>query len=377
MDKKPPFNNDETNEVEFSLLEMLQTIYSKRKKVITFLIFGLVFGFFYAFLFNPNEYKARAVILPISNPIETGTSGLLKQFGKLGGISLDGGSSSEGIPPGLYPNVVNSTPFLLYISNQKVSISELDSSILVYDYFDKHHSNGFGGFLRSWTIELPDKIMGLFRGTKEWNISENKRDIDSPIRLSKKQQSVLNTLNDRISVELDEDVGTVDVHVKMPDPILTAEIAVLTLNYLTEYSIAFKTDKLLANQEFIQGRFEEAQKRFYKAQEKLATFNDRNQNLTLARAQAEKERLEADYNLTFDLYNGLSQQLEESRIKVQEKTPAFKILEPVQIPLNKSSPRKLVIIFICSFFGLIFGLFWVLYGKYIKDFISQISLKNS
>ncbi len=358
-------------EVEFSLFENLQLILINRKKIAFYIGGGLVIGLLFAFLFNPEEYKSRAVILPVSNSFEPGASGLLKQFGKLGGISLGGPSSNEGIPPGLYPNVVNSTPFLLYISSQSVAVEETDSNMQVFDYFNTYHRSGFGGFLRSWTIELPDKIMGLLREKKEADTSFTEVE-NMPIQLTKKQLTVINILNDRITVKLDEEIGIVELHVMMPEPKMAAQVATLTLNYLMEYSIAFKTDKERANQEFIQGRYEDAKERFYEAQEKLALFNDRNQNLTLARAQAEKERLEAEYNLTFNLYNGLSQQLEETRIKVQEKTPAFKVLEPVQIPLKKSSPRKLLIILLFGLGGLVVGITAALYGPYFRDFYDRL-----
>jgi uncharacterized protein involved in exopolysaccharide biosynthesis len=60
------------------------------------------------------------------------------------------------------------------------------------------------------------------------------------------------------------------------------------------------------------------------------------------------------------VYSELAKRLESQQIKVKEDTPVFTILEPVSIPLDKSEPKRGLIILISLFTGLIVGVFLVL-----------------
>ena len=48
--------------------------------------------------------------------------------------------------------------------------------------------------------------------------------------------------------------------------------------------------------------------------------------------------------LTFNVYNTLAQKLEQDKLRVQEETPVYTVIEPSTIPLKASSPRKLIIL---------------------------------
>ena len=48
--------------------------------------------------------------------------------------------------------------------------------------------------------------------------------------------------------------------------------------------------------------------------------------------------------LTFNVYNTLAQKLEQDKLRVQEETPVYTVIEPATIPLKASSPRKLIIL---------------------------------
>ena len=377
MEEQSQHPDRNTQEVEFSFLAMTTTLFQGRKRLLRFLLVALVFGLIWAFLFNPDRYRSSAVILPISEtPDVGGASKLLKQFKGLGGFSL-GDQGGDRIPPDLYPNITSSTPFLLYLADQEVPFSTLDVSPLkVYDYYADYKDQGLGGTLRSWTIGLPNKIKSWFK-SDDGGVAPQDSLQEGPVALTESQLEIMEMIRSSVSVELDEVAGIIRVAVEMPDPHAAAAITQLTLDYLTDYSIRYKTEKEKDNLNFVTERLEEAKNRFHEAQEALAVFRDRNQSMVSAMAATEKERLEAEYNLTFNIYNTLAQQLEEARIKVQEKTPVFKVLEPVMVPVMKSSLRKRSIIVISLVLGLISGVLWILYGAYVTRFIRIVRGKEA
>ncbi len=70
----------------------------------------------------------------------------------------------------------------------------------------------------------------------------------------------------------------------------------------------------------------------------LAVFDDKNQNVVTSLAKTERQKLQYDYDLAYEVYKSLAQQLEEGKIKVKEETPVFTIIEPIVIPIQKSEP---------------------------------------
>jgi len=93
----------------------------------------------------------------------------------------------------------------------------------------------------------------------------------------------------------------------------------------------------------------------------LAEFRDKNKNVTSALARTQEERLQSDYQLAFDVYSGLAQQLEQARIKVKEDTPILSVLKPVTVPLeDNASGFTTLVIFI--FLGAAVGVGWI-FGK--------------
>ncbi|MFW5803809.1 MAG: GNVR domain-containing protein, partial [bacterium] len=282
-------------------------------------------------------------------------SGLLAQFGGLAGINLGGAQPGEIISPQLYPNIVHSTPFMLNILEHTVYFSNDDKEYKIYDYFSGIYKSSLMGNIKEYTIGLPGKILGLFRIKEQAADSLNVRTKEGPIKLSKKQHDIINGLKDRLNISLDEETGIIKVSTVMPDPYAAAELADLIVKDMTSYIIDYKISKAQVDLAFVQVQYEDAKNRFEKAQEKLAGFRDKNFNVVSARARTEEERLQAEYDLAFNVYNGLAQQLEQSKIEVQEKTPVFKVVDEAKVPVEKSKPRILRILIICIFIGFSLG----------------------
>lgn len=56
--------------------------------------------------------------------------------------------------------------------------------------------------------------------------------------------------------------------------------------------------------------------------------------------------------LTFNVYNTLAQKQVQDKLRVQEQTPVYTIIEP-SVPLKASAPKKVLILIGCIFLDLI------------------------
>jgi uncharacterized protein involved in exopolysaccharide biosynthesis len=354
--KESNINSMENDEI--NLKEIFQEI-KKGKTVILFsiIVFGFL-GFLYSILAS-EEYTAKVVLLPeISSE---GGAGLLNKFSglaSLGGVNLDGINKTEAIRPDIYPDITRSLPALIAIMEENVRVPSLDTTISVYTYLNDFHRPPIN-IIKKNTIGLPRKVISFFKNKNDDNRRVENNDF-TPISLSKEQEEIVDNLSKRIATEIDKKSGLITFKVKMPDPYVAAYIANFTSNYLTKYVVNYRLGKAENNYNFILERFKDAENKFNTAQKKLAEYKDKNYNVISSSAKIEGELLQAEYNLAFNLYNSISQQLEQARIKVSEETPVFKVLEPVKIPLEKSEPQKIVIIFLSLTLGGLFSSFYII-----------------
>ena len=361
------------DEDEIDLLELAKTIWSKRMFIVKVVALGAVIGVIAALL-SPKEYKSTATLMPeYSTESQGGASSLLRQYGGLLGVS--GGSytnNSNAIRVDLYPNIVQSTNFQLKLMDQPFYFSDINQEATLFDYYTELKRPGVLGILAENTIGLPGKILGAI-------LPENEKMTTIPgeineslvLNLSNKERSVISTLKQNISASLDESSGIVSVSVTLPDNVAAAAVTEYTIKELTDYLTEYRTEKVLRDLTFVEEQLATAEARFEEAQLTLAEFRDSNQGMLSARAQTEEQRLNSEYQIAFNLYNGLTQQYEEAKLKVQEETPVFKTLEAVQVPLQDETSGAMILIVFIMLSG-IGSIGWIFVHPLIEQFKNAV-----
>ena len=361
------------DEDEIDLLELAKTIWNKRMFIIKVVALGAVVGVLAALL-SPKEYKSTATLMPeYSTQSEGGASSLLRQYGGLLGMS--GGSyasNSNAIRVELYPNIVQSTNFQLKLMDQPFYFSDIDAEATLFDYYTELNSPGVLGILAEYSIGLPGKILGAILPKKELMTTVPGEVKDSMVlNLSKDEVAVINTLRQKITASLDEESGIVSVSVTLPDNVAAAAVTEYTITELTEYLTEYRTEKVLRDLTFVEDQLATAEARFEEAQLTLAEFRDSNQGTLSAKAQTEEQRLNSEYQIAFNLYNGLTQQYEEAKLKVQEETPVFKTLEAVQVPLEDETSGAMILLVFIMLSG-IGSIGWIFVHPLIEQFKTAV-----
>ena len=361
------------DEDEIDLLELAKTIWNKRMFIIKVVALGAVVGVLAALL-SPKEYKSTATLMPeYSTESQGGASSLLRQYGGLLGMS--GGSyasNSNAIRVDLYPNIVQSTNFQLKLMDQPFYFSDIDAEATLFDYYTELNSPGVLGILAEYTIGLPGKILGAILPKKELMTTVPGEAKESMVlNLSKDEVAVINTLRQKITASLDEESGIVSVSVTLPDNVAAAAVTEYTITELTEYLTEYRTEKVLRDLTFVEEQLATAEARFEEAQLTLAEFRDSNQGTLSAKAQTEEQRLNSEYQIAFNLYNGLTQQYEEAKLKVQEETPVFKTLEAVQVPLEDETSGAMILLVFIMLSG-IGSIGWIFVHPLIEQFKTAV-----
>ena len=347
-------------EDEIDLVEIIRFLWDSRKTILIVIGIFVVIGLFVA-LFSTPQYKVEARILPEIQQQRGGASDLLRQIGGISGFNV-GSEASEALRPDLYPRIVQSTPFFMHLLEQEIEVSEVDEDVTVQKYLEEHIPFSLAGAAKRYTIGLPRTILGGVRslfsspGEEASPLPQRKERIS---RLTREQHQIIEGLRARIDADMDMQSWVISVSAEFPDPVATAHITELAVDYLSQYITEYRTEKAQGDLNFVKERYEEKKQEFYEAQEELARFRDANKNIVSALVETEEQRLQDEYNLAYNVYNNLAQRLEEIRMRVQEETPVIKLLEPVQVPVERSKPKRTQLMMIYTFLGVVLGVGFV------------------
>jgi uncharacterized protein involved in exopolysaccharide biosynthesis len=361
-DNKKPVEND-----EIDLIEVFKKIWAGRKIIYKSIAVCFVIGIV-IIIGSPKEYRSEVILLEETTSKSGNMSGLLSQFSGLAGLSGLGGTNTgeSSLSPELYPTIIKSTPFLLEVSSQKVTESKYDSVITVAAFLDRYSKPPFSGKFMKYTIGLPGTLMGLFRGKPQ----EPPRP-KYPFVLNPQQMRACGELSRRIKVKEGESESTLLISIEMQDPLVAALLTDSVIKCLTSYVVDYRTQKAKKDLEFIEERFSEAKDRYSKAQQTLAYYRDQNKNVILAASKTGEERLQSEFSMASTLYTSLAQQLEQAKIKVQENTPVFKVIEPAKVAMQKSSPKTSLILVAMMFFGVFAGVGIIFVRMFYKSYLDS------
>jgi uncharacterized protein involved in exopolysaccharide biosynthesis len=341
------------DEIEIRLSDIIQFIKDSRRSVLLWSIVFILIGVLYA-LSKGNEYTATVRVMPELKGA-SGTGGLndLKSLAGLAGVNLDNPTTTDAIRPDLYPDIVQSIPFTLFLLGQPVTTSERAKPYTLQEFFEDRSKNSFLG-----------NLMG---GTKEEKSSASVNKPKGPtLRLTKQQEGLSKELNQRVSAAIDKKTGIITITSQMPDATVAAIIAQQTLNHLSSYVTNYRTEKARQQVQFLNQQVNNARQRYQATEYALSSYRDQNRSLFLNTAKIEEQRLQADFLLAQSVYNDLSKQLEQARIKVQEDAPVFQVLEPARVPINKSGPNRTAVVIGFAVFGAMLGFVIQLIRRLIK-----------
>lgn len=348
---------------EIDIMELLRKLLKDWKKLLKWCGFGAVAGLIIGFSI-PKTYTTMTKMAPEIASKSAG--GNLSSLASLAGINLSSMGTSDAVSPDLYPEVVNSTPFMVELFSVPVTFKykKQDMTTDLYDYMKNYTRSPWWGKVVSLPFKTLNWFMGLFREKVE--VQEGYADIN-PEELTLEQSKILKALHDIISVVVDKKTGVITTTVSAQDPHVAATVAKEVIERLQTYVASYRTDKSRKDLEYYQQLFDEARADYYEAQQKYARYMDTNQDVVLQRVRTEQERLRNESELAFQLYNSCSQQLQLAKAKVQQDTPVCSVIQPPTVPVQRSKPSKATILMAFMFLAVCVEAVWLLWGKETID----------
>lgn len=349
---QPPKETDEDNDViNIRLSDIVGFLISSLRTLLTGALLGGIIGAVWAFS-QLNQYTSQITVLPEVQTKSPSNLGNLGSLAGLAGIDIGAiGTGSDAVRPDLYPNVVQSATFGLYLLKQPVSPKGIKAVQPFESFWQQQQTPG----LFSWLS---------FGNSKDQASTTNQTGASELLQMTKEQETTVKMLQEKITAAYDRKTGVLILTSTMPDPLVAAQTANLALRYLTDYVTTYRTEKARLEVDFLARQVAAAKHRYQSAEYELSAYRDRNRSLFLNTAKVEEQRIQAEFLLAQDLYNTLSKQAEMAKIKVQQETPVFKVLEPARVPNTKSGPKRPLILLM----GLVLGLVSALAVRFIRFF---------
>ena len=336
---------EEKDIISIDFAAFFKIIWKEKVWVILITLLFAILGAIYAFTAR-EEFATKGTILP---EFQSKTGGLSQFAGlaSLAGVdlaSVSGGLGGvEAVRPDLYPTIIESTPFFLELFKLKVKTKE-GENLSFSQFYDKY--------------VLEDDI--------DEEYVKLKYPLDkSYVAINYQTEKNLKDLRKRVVASIDKKTGVITIETKMPDPMVAALVTSFSMEYVKNYVIAYRTEKLKRDLDFLAERLDAAKGKYYNNQVKKAQYSDQNQlsMMKLQSADLQRERIESEYKISSSFYNTLLQKYEEAKLKIQQETPVLKVLDLPVVPNKRDEPKRAIVILICTLFGGIIGIISTLIRK--------------
>lgn len=333
--------------------------------IITFFVtIGLVRG-----LTSPNEYTTVSkVITEQANPFSTVGFGNLTM---LAGINPRTAQQSEMLSPDLYPSIITNSDFILSLAQEKYYFEELADTVTLVDYFANFEKRNWISIALRW----PRTLLSIFntkshaqRATMPDNYTVLNDTSNLYLKLTGDELGAVNKLQSRITVLRTDRIF--EISTKMPEAKVSAILNKKIIDHLINYVIRYQTDRERRNKEFVEIQLKEAEKRYHTAQMNIASFKDNNIGLVFEADRTNSQRLQTEYDLASDIYKTLAQQLEQSKLRLEESKPVLSVFQQPVLPLNPSEPNVFIMTIVFGILGVFVSIAFIAF-KITLEFFRQ------
>ena len=345
----------EQEESSIDFMKMFNDLKKHKKLYFKVLPIAFLLAAIYS-LSLPNYYQCEVVMSPeLSTRRSTNSlASLASSMGLNLGANMAG--NSEALFPTVYPELINSVTFHTSLFNIKVHRDKEKTEMDFYDYLLKEQKTPWWTKAISGTMKF---IGSLFGGEKK---KKSDTDID-PFRLTKKQMAIVKSMRKRIVCDVDKKTMMITITVTDQDPLIAATMADSVQQRLQDFITEYRTKKARKDYEYTKKIYGEAKERYDRARHKYANFSDANRRVFLETVRSEQTNLSNELNIQYQVYAQASAAMQQAEADVQRETPAFAILQPATVPVQKAGPARAKMCLIFLFLAFLGTTAYVLYKE--------------
>ena len=341
---------------EIDIVGVVRAIWREKKLLFVFVSVFAVMGVVYA-LNQAKRYTAMVILAPEMSGM--GMSSSISDIARMVGVELGKGNSSvDAIYPEIYPDLFASTDFIVDLFDVPVC---LQKSHVEKSYFNHIIQDSKIPFWKYPQVKLMEWIESL--GAKE-----NGGGKINTFQLTKVQYNICDVIRKNIGCQIDKSTNVITISVTDEDPLVAAVMADTLQKRLQDYITSYRTQKARNDLDYAQKICAEAKVQYVQSMKKYASYSDSNMDALLQSVRSQQENLENDMQLCYNTYASAMQKVEAAKARVQERTPAFTVIQRASVPLTASSMPRSMMVMIFIVLGVLCDVAWILF---LRDWVEK------
>ena len=346
---------EKRNIKEIDIVKIAKIVLRRWQLLMRIAIVGAIIGVIIAFSI-PKTYCSSVLLAPEFSSGTASLSSSLSELASSFGVNIGNTNSSmDAIYPDLYPDIFESTEFIESLYDVPVRLQKDDRIRTYIDHLTKDVRMAWWDYPKSWLSELLKKPEPLItKGNNGGN----------PYAMNRTQWEVYEAVSLSITCLVDKKTSVITISVCDQDPMVAAIMADTLQNRLQEYIINYRTSKARNDYNYYKQLARVAKNDYEKARQKYASTADASTNIVMKSVELKLEDMENDMQLKFNVYTQSMTQLKLAEAKLQERTPAFTVIQPAKVNPKHINTPKIVIMFIWVFIFCLLGTGIVLWQEY-------------
>lgn len=325
--------------IQISIADVVNIIKADFRKICIYSFVAGVIGVIFAFA-TPKTYKAAVVLAPEESG--NGFSGSISSLASMVGMNMKIGQTGDALYPEIYPDLMESTDFIVGLFPITVTKDKTGEQYSYQEYIADHQKLAF--------YDYPKALLaGAIKKLTTTPVEPGHK-LD-PFRLTRDEFDVVKSMRNSISCAVDKKTNVITVVVEDQDPLIAATVADSVKVHLQNAITDYRTKKARIDLEYMERLLGEARKQYDKARRDYAVYADANQDVLLQVYRIKEEDLENDMQLKYNIYQQVVEQYHLALAKLQERTPAFTVVQSATVPVKHSNTPKIVVLAIWMFLG--------------------------
>lgn len=284
----------------------------------------------------PRGYNSQVMLAPED---DSSSGSTLSDIASSFGFDFGAMRSSDAIYPLLYPDLFNSNDFVVGLL--KTRVETLDGSIdtTYLEYLMNHQKSA------PWSAVF-NKMKGLVKPkSRKTDLARaNKEGID-PFMLTYKEFMIVKKVKENIKCTVDKKTNVITINVTDQDPLICATMADSACARLQAFITQYRTSKARKDFEYYSELLEEAKLDYRSSAKEYSDYCDSHKGMVLQADISKRDELESEMNANYNTLTALNAQIQTAKARIQEKTPAFTMLQNASVPVKASTPKRMIFVF--------------------------------
>lgn len=262
------------------------------------------------------------------------SSGAISSIASSFGFDLNDMQTSDAITPMLYPDLMADNAFVVKMFNIKVKTRDEKIQTTYLDYLRNYQK-------KPWWIHIIEWFQGFFPKKVSTKTTGYEND---PYYLSRGDHEIALKIREDVSISLDKKTGVIFIKTTAQDALVSKIVADSVRSRLQDFITEYRTSKARIDYEYYKKLASDAKHEYEKKRQIYGSLADANTNIALKSVEMKMEDMENDLQLKFNAYSTINTQLQASKAKVQERTPAFTVIKGAAVPLRPAGPKRLIFV---------------------------------